>query len=114
MSSKSLLREMRMLEPFIILPSQVLDLLRRRTLDGEKRLCLAVLTDALVCFQRYLSATDPRERRQYQEAEAWIMAQDRRWPFSFENVCDALGLDPAYLRTGLRRWREEGLWQSGR
>jgi hypothetical protein len=25
--------------------------------------------------------------------------------FSFENVCDVLGVDAAYLRGGLRRWR---------
>ena len=28
---------------------------------------------------------------------------DREWPFSFENLCDALSLDPGRLRHGLGR-----------
>ena len=29
-----------------------------------------------------------------------------KWPFSFENVCGILKLDPDYLRRGLFRWCE--------
>src|SRR5215468_3981998 len=34
-------------------------------------------------------------------AEAWIAAVDREWPFSFQNVCEALGIDPDALRAAL-------------
>ena len=26
------------------------------------------------------------------------------WVFSFENICETLGFNPAYLRQGLLRW----------
>jgi len=30
---------------------------------------------------------------------------DREWLFSFINICDALTIDPQYLRKGLLRWK---------
>jgi hypothetical protein len=35
------------------------------------------------------------------------MQDDSTWLCSFVNICNVLGLDPDYLRTGLRRWHEE-------
>lgn len=35
-------------------------------------------------------------------AIAWVASTDRAWPFSFENLCDALGLDAEGLRQALR------------
>ncbi|MGH7873082.1 MAG: hypothetical protein ACREQO_12780, partial [Candidatus Binatia bacterium] len=35
-----------------------------------------------------------------------ILESDQIYPFSFENVCEALGYDAEYLRNGLRRWKE--------
>ena len=34
------------------------------------------------------------------------MTDDDDLPFSFNHVCDVLGLDPGYLRRRLRRWQE--------
>jgi hypothetical protein len=31
-----------------------------------------------------------------------MASTDRAWPFSFENICEALGVDPALLRRKLR------------
>jgi hypothetical protein len=31
--------------------------------------------------------------------------------FTFEYICEVLGLDPDYIRHGLQRWREEQLAQ---
>ena len=42
----------------------------------------------------------------FREAEEWIMRDDPSWLCSFVNICHVLGLDPDYVRTGLRRWRE--------
>src|SRR5207247_10109793 len=36
-------------------------------------------------------------------AAGWIGVAAPRWPFSFENVCDGLGLDAANLRCRLLR-----------
>jgi hypothetical protein len=32
------------------------------------------------------------------EVDAWFASDDRQWPFSFRNVCRALGLDPDDVR----------------
>lgn len=31
----------------------------------------------------------------------WISRNDRTWPFSFINICEALELDPEYIKRGL-------------
>ena len=37
------------------------------------------------------------------KALAYVASTDRAWPFSFENLCEALGLDADGLREELRR-----------
>ena len=44
-----------------------------------------------------------RDRRAYAAACAYVASTDRTWPFSFENLCDALGLDAGSLRAELAR-----------
>ncbi len=73
---------------------------------AERRLALAVLTEAVQCFQKHAVARDVRGRRLFREAEQWLMGGDNNPQFSFEGICEALKLDPGYLRNGLRRWRE--------
>jgi hypothetical protein len=46
----------------------------------------------------YGSSTDSPRRR---AALAYVVRRDREWPFSFENLCDALSLDPRRLRNEL-------------
>lgn len=71
-------------------------------LDGERRLMLAVLEDAVIVYQRYALARDPEKRLERKEAGEWIESGDTTWPFSFENICNVLGIDPDYIRNGLR------------
>lgn len=73
----------------------------------ERALMRAVLEDALFCVHTYRDAPRRSQRRLAQEAEAWIWAEDYRWPFSFCNICQALGLDPDYIRLGVKRWRQQ-------
>ena len=80
---------------------------RTSSLVPEKRLLLAVLEEAVVTFQRYATEHGRRGRRLFREAEEWMGSEELCWPCSFRNICDALGLDPGYLRRGLRRWRDE-------
>lgn len=68
---------------------------------GERRLMLAVLQDALDCYQKYAHAHDAAGRQMFADAAAWIACEDRRWYFSFENICSVLEIDPTYLRRGL-------------
>jgi len=103
----------RLIEPEILLPSQFFDRSGgRAVLEGERRLMLAVLEDAVSCFQKYTGATRPRARRLFQEAEDWFFAEQSAWPFSFESICAVLGINPEYFRTGLQRWKQELLLHS--
>ncbi len=71
---------------------------------GVRRLALAVLTEAVRCFQENASGHDRRSRRLFREAEEWLMGNGDP-EFSFEEICEALKLDASYLRHGLQRWR---------
>ena len=94
-----------LLEPDVMLPAQYFRALRgRASYSGERRLIVAVLEDAINCFQKNLFATDNRGRRLFREAEKWFVSTDRELPFAFENICEFLSLDAEYIRKGLCRW----------
>jgi len=86
---------------------------RRFHLDPERVLMLAVLQDAVVCFQEYVSATCKRKQSMHDDADAWISNKDRSYLFSFENVCEALGFDADYMRQGLARWKRAARGKGG-
>ena len=69
----------------------------------------AVLKDAICCFQKYASARDKMRTRLYLEARKWLMEEDNDWPFSFANICEAIGLSPQYVRAGLLGHQEAKL-----
>jgi hypothetical protein len=68
---------------------------------GIKALMVAVLENGIAS---YLS---PGGRRQA-EAARWVATAQRRSPFSFIDVCETLGLDPAAVRARLRHLRARG------
>jgi hypothetical protein len=92
----------RILEPDIFLPSQFYGSggLSRK-LEGEKRLMIAILKDAVECLEKYRAARTGIGRVQYQNAIEWIEDTGTEWLFSFTNICDLLGFDPHYLRATL-------------
>lgn len=95
------------LQPDAILPTQFFQSLRSKgQFDGERRLMIAVLEDAVNCFMKQLHAIEPKARQLYLDAEEWITTEDRTWFFAFDNVCDTLDLDPEYIRGGLLKWRD--------
>jgi hypothetical protein len=69
----------------------------------------AVLEDAIDCFQKQSRKSGKRAQRLAREAEEWLFKDDQRWPFSFLNVCNVLDIDPAYIRRGLKQWREKNV-----
>ena len=97
------------LEPEILLAGP-LDpaLCRSKPLQGERRLMLAVLRDAVDCYRRGRRARDPATRLVFAEARAWLESTDRCVVFSFESICDVLDIDADYLRRGLRQRRAPG------
>lgn len=97
-------------EPDTLMSAQYFQNFRRKTcLEPEKRLILAMLEDAVTCFQIYLTARGGRGKRMFDEAEEWIMTKRDDWVFSFVNVCEILGFNPEYVRQGLRRWKQKTL-----
>jgi len=89
----------RILEPDIFLPAQFYGTGGlSRQLEGEKRLMIAVLKDAVECLDKYRGARNSLGRCQYQSAIEWVQDTDTDWLFSFTNICDLLGFDPEYLR----------------
>jgi hypothetical protein len=67
---------------------------------------LAVLQDAVECFQKHAMAQYVWEKKLFREAEDWILEKNIDWPFSFENICETLQLNPDYIRRGLLVWKE--------
>jgi hypothetical protein len=79
---------------------------KKEAWEGEERLMLAVLVNAVECFQRYVFAQNNFDKKLFGEAEDWIFKTNSHWVFSFENICETLELDPYYLRWVLLHWRK--------
>jgi len=92
--------------PLAVPPPEVTERIQKQP---ECRLLWAVLEDAVSTYMKNATATSRRGKRLFGEAEEWIMQDDPTWLCSFISICHTLGLDPSYLRSGLRRWREAQL-----
>jgi hypothetical protein len=73
--------------------------------EGERRLLIAVLEDALRAYQKYAFSGTRRGRRLFREAEAWFRDPDLDVACPFPYVCDVLGIDPGWIRDTLAAWR---------
>jgi hypothetical protein len=95
----------RVLSGSAVLPLQSGDGGRRaRISDGEYRLILAVLEDAIQCYLNYWNEPhDLKKRRCAWEANQWIHSPSTTGLFAYENVCLLLEIEPERLRRELRR-----------
>lgn len=66
----------------------------------ERSLMQAMLQDAVLCLMRQAAPANERPQL-YAEARAWVESHSRAWVFSFESVCDALGINADYARRRL-------------
>jgi len=93
-------------EPDILISHEYFKVFRQKShFAPEEKLMFAVLADAIECFQKYLGVNGCRRRKLFLQAEAWIYSGDSSWPYSFENICEVLNINPKYLRLGLIQWR---------
>jgi hypothetical protein len=83
---------------------------RRDRYGPEERLLFAILEDAISCYQIYLLARKEEERALFVDAQRWIFDEGVEF-VSFNNICETLRIDPAYVRRGLLAWKE---WQMER
>lgn len=67
----------------------------------ERALMSALLFDGVQGYMNYACATDERSRNRYREAYNWVHRYGNEYVFSFDSVCEALGIDAEYLRIGL-------------
>jgi len=97
-----------LLEPETLLPCQYYDPnARLSAFEGERRLMLAVLEDAIYCFMKYSRARSGSGRKLFAEASRWIMQPQPHWLYSFESICSTLGIDCDGLRARLNHWLAE-------
>lgn len=75
--------------------------------ERERLLLLAVLEEAVTCYRRHAHTRGGHGRELFEEAAAWLDSPDRSNVFTFESICDALDLNPEYVRRGLRQWRAQ-------
>lgn len=90
-----------------MLPVQYLGQAGARLAGPEKRLALAVLQTVVYDCGAAPGGPDGRtrvrDRGAYRQAMAYVASRDRSWPYSFENLCDTIGVDAGYLRRGIER-----------
>jgi hypothetical protein len=104
-ASQTYLEPGKLFEPDALLVSQFYASTQRAfQAQPELRLMAAILEDAVSTV-----ITDPRrcsrqQLRDFDDTTRWITHQeDGDWIFSFANICEALDINPDYLRQGLTR-----------
>lgn len=80
----------------------------------ERGLLSALLFDGVQAYIHYSLSATRKERSRYAEAFNWITDTGLEYAFSFNNVCEALGLNPDYLRLGLANASTSLLVEAGK
>lgn len=93
----------------VMLPTQYLRRADARLVEPHRRLMAAVLQTVVddcrgSTYRRSRGYERPIGRGTISNVIAYLVSTDRAWPFSFENLCEALGLDANGLRQEL--WKE--------
>lgn len=96
----------------IMLPSQYLNRGDTRLAEPHRKLMAAVLRTVVDDCRG--ASIDPHpvghgdlRPRGVRQAIAYVASTDRAWPYSFENLCEALGLSAEALRQELNVRREQ-------
>jgi hypothetical protein len=91
-----------------VMPAQFYPARRRSTSVGPiLRLMAGVLIDAVRSCERNFEARETKRSAEFREADFWIFHDKGDGPFSFENVCAALEIDPRRLRELIVRWEKD-------
>lgn len=88
-------------EPDVVLPSQYFNSQQAGLKGGERRLMAALLSDGI---EAYILHSTSKRKGDRIDAQEWVETRDQDYVFSFDNVCDCLGINPEYLRLGLKRY----------
>ena len=69
--------------------------------EPNRHICVMCLEQAVEDLQRHRGTSAPEPQRLYVQARRWVASNDRRWPYSFANVCDMLNMSCGRMRTKL-------------
>ncbi|MCB0345575.1 MAG: hypothetical protein KDD66_10680 [Bdellovibrionales bacterium] len=92
-------------EPDVVLPSQFNERTTRGISGGERKLMAALLSDGIEAYVAQQTAVESHSKLQNEVSE-WVETKDLSYVFSFDVVCECLGINPDYLRLGLMRYVE--------
>ncbi len=70
-----------------------------------QHLLLAILEDAIRCFQRNFAASKGPRRALFRETEEWLFDSHGTAFLSCPMVCESLGINSVQLRRYLREWQ---------
>lgn len=70
-----------------------------------QRLLLAILEDAIRCFQRNVAVRKGPRRALFRETEGWLFDSNGIAFLSCPMVCESLGINSVHLRRYLREWQ---------
>jgi hypothetical protein len=81
------------------LPTQEFRRTGQHRIEPQRRLMAAVLQTVLDDVRG--PSRRAAGRHAHEQARAYVASTDRSWPFSFENVCEAIGIDADLMREQL-------------
>ncbi len=64
----------------------------------ERQMMLAILEDAVACYRKTLKRPRQNPDILARQAEFWIRLDEWNSPFSFNNICEALNMEPEATR----------------
>ena len=73
-----------------------------RVFCGEQALLFAVLVDALDVYAKTVNSVTTKAKNRLREVVDWFGSGNTDNPFSFECICEVLGLNPASIRSALK------------
>jgi len=85
----------------VISPSKGISQSRSGKVCPERTLAVAVFSQAATDLQKFRHARRGPGYSLYADARKWIASNDRLWPYSFLNLCDALHLSADVIRDEL-------------
>ncbi len=73
---------------------------------GERALMIAVLEDAVRCYLGLVHYDRTNPEILARQSEHWLRLEDWESPFSFNNICELLGLQPQTTRRAILDWEK--------
>ena len=79
-----------------------------------RALAKGVLRQAAKDLRAFHDAHEATGRELYRDAYSWVVSNDLSWPYSFVNVCEALGLSAEFVRSELLTDAQSGWYSHSR